>query len=80
MSIDEVRNKIISILQSKVENPNISISGQSDIRNDLITDSLDIMSFILEAEDEFDISIPMEDVERFKTVDDAAQYIKKQLD
>lgn len=44
--------------------------------NDLGADSLGTVEFIMELEDELDLSIPDEDEERISTVNDAVAYIE----
>jgi len=42
---------------------------------DLGADSLDLFEFVMELEDEFDMEISNEDVEKILTVEDAVNYI-----
>ena len=44
--------------------------------DDLGADSLDIVELIMDFEDEFDMEISDEDVEKIKTVQDIIDYIK----
>jgi acyl carrier protein len=46
---------------------------------DLGANSLDMVEVIIEFEKAFDITIPDEDAEKFLTVGDAENYIKKRL-
>lgn len=44
--------------------------------NDLDADSIDLVEFILQLEDEFGAEIPDDEAEKIKTVGDAVSYIK----
>ena len=44
--------------------------------DDLGADSLDIVELVMSLEEEFNIEIPDEDVEKIQTIDDAVSYLK----
>ncbi|NHL92845.1 acyl carrier protein, partial [Lactobacillus helveticus] len=44
--------------------------------NDLDADSIELVEFILQLEDEFGSEIPDDEAEKIKTVGDAVSYIK----
>ena len=63
----EIYDKICELL--KPYNPkNLSIERSSGIMSDLEVDSVAVFDFIMELEDFYDISIPMEMVSDIKTV------------
>lgn len=43
---------------------------------DLGADSLDLFELVMSFEDEFDVKIPVEDLEQIKTVGDVVNYIE----
>lgn len=43
---------------------------------DLGADSLDLFELVMSFEDEFDVKIPVEDLEQIKTVGDVVNYIQ----
>ena len=45
--------------------------------NDLEADSLDLVEFLMELEEEFGITIPEEEAEKIKTVGDAIDAIER---
>jgi acyl carrier protein len=53
------------------------ITGQTVIAKDLAIDSLAIMDMVMELEDRFDISIPMNIVAEIHTVDELADTVLK---
>ena len=44
--------------------------------DDLDADSIDLVEFILQLEDEFGAEIPDDEAEKIKTIGDAVSYIK----
>lgn len=54
-----------------------SITGQTVIAKDLSIDSLAIMDMVMELEDRFDISIPMNAIAEIHTVDQLADTIQE---
>jgi acyl carrier protein len=53
------------------------ITGKTVIAKDLAIDSLAIMDMVMELEDRFDVSIPMNVVAEIQTVDELANTILK---
>jgi acyl carrier protein len=53
------------------------IRGQTVISKDLAIDSLAVMDMVMELEDRFDVSIPMNLVAEIQTVDELADTILK---
>lgn len=52
------------------------ITMETSMMKDLDADSLDAVEIIMELEDEFDIEIPDEDAESFKSIGDIVEYIE----
>lgn len=51
---------------------------EASFKDDLGADSLDLFEMVMSLEDEFDVSIPTEDLEKLVTVQDVIDYIEKQ--
>ena len=49
---------------------------QSDFKKDLNADSLDLFEMVMALEEEYDVEIPTEDLEKLCTVQDVADYLK----
>jgi len=45
--------------------------------NDLLPDSLDTVELVMALEEAFDLEIPDDDAEKFRTLDDVADYIEE---
>ena len=48
-----------------------------DLRKDLQADSVELMEFIIELEDEYQLEIPDKVIDEFNTVGDVVDYIEK---
>ena len=55
------------------------ITMETSLTKDLEADSLDAVEIIMAIEDEFEIEVPDEDAEKFKTVSDIVAYVEAQL-
>ncbi|MGQ5709415.1 acyl carrier protein [Lactobacillus sp. PSON] len=76
MTEEEIFNKIAGMIADNFEVDKASITKSTNFNNDLDADSIDLVEFILQLEDEFGSEIPDEDAEKIKTVGDAVAYIK----
>lgn len=54
------------------------IGIDTNLMEDLEADSLDSVEIIMAVEEEFDLAIPDEDAEKFRTVRDLVQYVESQ--
>ena len=70
---EKVKQIIADLLQVDVGEVNL----YSDLVEDLGADSLDVIELGMQLEEEFDLEIPDEDIERIKTVKDVLDYIKE---
>lgn len=56
------------------------IKMNSSFQDDFDADSLDIVELIMTLEDEFELEIDDDEVEKLQTVGDAVEYIQKHID
>ncbi|MDF7638745.1 acyl carrier protein [Lactobacillus sp. ESL0791] len=75
MSKDEIFAKIQGLLADTFEVDKNKITNETNFTKDLDADSIDLVEFILQLEDEFGAEIPDEDAEKIATVGDAVDYI-----
>jgi len=68
--------KIRATIASQLSIDEEEIKMESSFMNNLGADSLDIVELIMALEEEYDIEIPDEDVEKIVTVSDIVEYIK----
>ena len=55
-----------------------SLTMETSLKDDLDADSLDAVEVIMALEEEFDVEIPDEEAENFKTIGDIVEYIEAQ--
>ena len=55
-----------------------SLTMETSLKDDLDADSVDAVEVIMALEEEFDIEIPDEEAENFKTIGDIVEYIEAQ--
>lgn len=55
------------------------VSSSASFFDDLGEDSLDIVELVMSMEEEFDVEISDEDVEKMRTIGDALDYLRNRL-
>lgn len=70
---EKVREMLAKQLNIKPE----TIRPESEVVKDLGADSLDVVELLISLEDSYGISIPEEDMENFKTVQDIVNMLEK---
>ena len=76
MTEEEIFNKIKTLIADNFNVDQDKITENTNFTNDLDADSIDLVEFILQLEDEFGSEIPDEEAEKIKTVGDAVSYIE----
>ena len=71
-----VFEKIKEILAEQLDADAEEMTMDTKIAEDLGADSLDVVEMLMAVEDEFNIEIPDEEIENFKTVNDVVEYIQ----
>jgi len=71
-----MEQRILELVAEKLNKKVTDIKMESRLVEDLGADSLDIVELIMEFEDEFEISLPDEEVAKMKTIGDAVKYIQ----
>ena len=72
---DEVYATVRRIIAEVFNTEEAKLSEKTHIIDDLGAESLDIVTLLMEFEDEFDRKIPDEDAEKLITIGDAVRYI-----
>lgn len=72
-----VFKKIRDIIVDQLDVDEDKVKLEASISNDLGADSLDAVDLVMSLEEEFDIEIPDDQVENFKTVGDIVKFIEE---
>ncbi len=74
-----VLDKIKDMLEKQLGINKSKITEDSDIIKDIGADSLDIVEFLMDAENEWGITIEEEDVKNLHTIGDVVKYIESRI-
>ena len=75
MTRQEVFDKVANIVEKHFDLAKNKINDSINIKDDLNADSISVMEFVLDLEDEFGTEISDEDAEQIETVGAAVDYI-----
>lgn len=75
MSREEVFAKVANVIANHFEINSDQVTDAMSIKDDLNADSISVMEFVLELEEEFGTEISDEDAEILQTVGAAVDYI-----
>lgn len=76
MTEAEIFDKIATLIADNFQLNKDKITMDTNFTKDLDADSIDLVEFIMQLEDEFGAEIPDEDATKIITVADAVAYIK----
>ena len=68
--------KVKEVIIEKLNADGVEITENTSFKDDLNADSLDLFELVMALEDEFEIEIPSEELEKLVTVGDVLDYLK----
>ena len=74
-----VFEKLKGIISEQLEIAEDEITMESNIIDDFDADSLDLVDIVMSVEDEFDVEVPEDAVEKMKTVGDVVKFIEENI-
>ncbi|NMA49842.1 MAG: acyl carrier protein [Tissierellia bacterium] len=74
-----ILEKIINIISTQFDVPEEDITRETSFNDDLNADSLDLVELIMSLEDEFELEVLDDDVEKITTVGEAEDYIRNRM-
>ena len=74
-----VFEKVREILCNQFDVDEEAVTLTTRISEDLGADSLDAVDMLMSLEDEFDVEIPDEEIEKMRTVADVVSYIEEHM-
>ena len=72
-----VLEKVKAILSAQFDVDESTITPETNIMEDLGADSLDVVDMLMSLEDEFDVEISDEEIEKLQTVAQVVSYIEE---
>lgn len=75
-----VFDKVKKIIVDQLDVEEDKVTEAASITDDLGADSLDVVDLVMSFEEEFDIEIPDDQVERIKTVGDIVKFIEEKVE
>lgn len=75
-----VFNKVKKIIVDQLDVEEDKVTEAASITDDLGADSLDVVDLVMSFEEEFDIEIPDDQVEKIKTVGDIVKFIEEKVE
>ena len=75
----EVESRMTGLITEQLGVSKDEVALNASFLDDLGADSLDIVELVMSMEEEFDVEIPDDDVERLRTIGDAIVYLKERL-
>ncbi|MBO6207385.1 MAG: acyl carrier protein [Lachnospiraceae bacterium] len=69
--------KLIAIIEEQLNVEGTEVTLESNFKEDLKADSLDLFELVMALEEEFGIEIPSEKLESFTTVGSVVEYMKE---
>lgn len=72
-----VLEKVKAILSAQFDVDEDTITPETNIMEDLGADSLDVVDMLMSLEDEFDVEIADEEIEKLQTVAQVVSYIEE---
>ena len=75
-----VFDKVKKIIVDQLDVEEDKVTEAASITDDLGADSLDVVDLVMSFEEEFDIEIPDDQVEKIKTVGDIVKFIEEMVE
>lgn len=76
MSADEIQAKVLALVAAHARTP-VEPTPETDIVTDAGMDSVVVMDFVLDLEEAFDITIPLDRLTDIRTVADVAGAVRE---
>lgn len=76
-AVNQTHDEVIEVL-NRFNKGGTPIVPATDLADDLRLDSLAVMDLMMELEDQFDVTIPLNAMAEIRTVEDLASFVAKQ--
>ena len=72
----DIQKEVLALIAEQMNIKADSIQPTNNIIDDLKADSLDVVEIVMTLEEKFELSIPDEEAEKMKTIQDLIDYVK----
>lgn len=72
--------KICQAVAKQLRKPVAEVTPTKKLKEELNADSLDVVELMMNLEEEYDLTIPDEELVKMQTINDVAAFIEKELD
>lgn len=76
---NNTRERVVAVICTKLGTKPAEAEDSANVQSDLGADSLDVVELAMGVEDEFNITIPDDDINKLKTVGDIVNYVEAKL-
>lgn len=76
MEETDMLEKLIEIVAEQLHVEETEVKPETDFKEDLRADSLDLFELVMALEDEYNLEIPAEELNDLNTVGDVIEYLK----
>jgi acyl carrier protein len=77
-SVNEIREVVFGTLRATLRDP-VELTDQTNIANDLGLDSVAVMDFVMEIEDQLSVSVPLDRIAEVQTLGDLVETLHNVL-
>ena len=77
MEETDMLEKLIELVAEQLHVEETEVKPETDFKEDLRADSLDLFELVMALEEEYDVEIPTEDLEKLTTVQAVLDYLKQ---
>ena len=77
--MSNVQERLYELIMNQLGVERAQLAPEARILDDLGADSLDVVELVMAREEDFDITVPDEDVENLATIGDVQTYLESQL-
>ncbi|KPJ23271.1 phosphopantetheine-binding protein [Streptococcus phocae] len=79
MTKEAILEKLILLMRQQKDNLDSQITEKTHLRDDLGVDSIELVEFVINVEDEFGIAIPDEDIDTMTSIGELVDYLVVRL-
>lgn len=79
MTRNEIFDKISQMIKEQMHHEDMEVTEDTSLKDELGVDSIDLMEFVINLEDEFSVEIPDDDIEDIVKLGDMLDYLEGRI-